>query len=200
MTDEEHVLVIPAARLELLGQFHEFRPFCPDAFRALLDPNHMQFLPRGAVEEDPSYKQLIPYAILEATIDGRVALFQYTRGGGQGERRLHAKRSIGIGGHIAREDASADNPYRSGMLRELAEEVIVESAYQEELVGFIFDDSTAVGQVHLGVVHQLKLELPAVRAREADLLDSGFATLDDLRAESDRLETWSRLCLERLYS
>lgn len=98
-------------------------------------------------------------------------IFQYTRGSGQGEKRLHAKRSIGIGGHISREDATGADLYRSGMERELSEEMIIEGAYQEQLLGFIYDDSSPVGRVHLGVVHLLTLENDSARARESEMID-----------------------------
>jgi predicted NUDIX family phosphoesterase len=197
---EEHVLVIPEARLNELGGFSGFRPFCGDAFQALLDPTFMEFRPRSSVEEDPSFKQLIPYVVLQAEIDGQPHLFQYTRGKGQGEKRLHALRSIGIGGHISREDATEGSDwYRSGMMRELTEETIIECDYREELVGFIFDDTSPVGRVHLGVVHRLYLASPAASAREKDLADSGFAPAVDLKQASDRFETWSQLVLANLF-
>ncbi len=196
---EEHVLVIPESRLQELGAFSGFREFCPQAFQALLNPQFMQFRPRSTVEEDPTFKQLIPYAILEADIDGSTSVFQYCRGQGQGEKRLHAKRSIGVGGHISQEDAEGDDLYRSGMLRELSEEMVLEADYQEELVGFIFDDSSPVGRVHLGVVHRLRLQAPRARAREAELIDSGFVAVSELKHSLAEFETWSQLCLENLY-
>ncbi len=139
---EEHVLVIPEARLELLGNFSGFAPFKQESFQAILDPKYMQFRPRSQVEEDPTFKQLIPYCILQVGQGHSQQLFQYTRGKGQGEKRLHAKRSIGIGGHISREDASGADLYRSGMQRELDEEVVVGGPYKERLIGFIYDDTT----------------------------------------------------------
>ncbi|MBX3424023.1 MAG: phosphoesterase [Pirellulaceae bacterium] len=196
---EEHVLVIPETRLQLLGQFYGFRPFCPDTFQALLNPDYMEFRPRSSVEDDPSFKQLIPYIILQTHIDGSPHVFQYTRGSGQGEKRLHALRSLGIGGHISREDATGADLYRSGMMRELTEETIIESDYQEELVGFIYDDTSPVGRVHLGVVHRLVLQSPNARARESHLTESGFACVSDLKSELDRFETWSQLCLVNLF-
>ena len=202
--NEEHVLVIPAERMQSLGGFSGFRPFCPQAFEALLNPDFMQFQPRRTVEEDPNFKQLIPYALLQTEVDDCPFLFQYIRGAGQGEKRLHAKRSVGIGGHISREDAVGDDLYRSGMLRELNEELILECDYEEKLVGFIFDDTSPVGRVHLGVVHLLNVPPTAhadglVRAREADLVDSGFEAVAGLKQDLDSLETWSRLCLENLF-
>ncbi len=196
---EEHVLVIPAGRLSELGSFSGFRPFCPDAFEALLNPQFMEFRPRSTVEEDPSFKQLIPYAILQADVDGASQVFQYTRGKGQGEKRLHALRSIGIGGHISREDVGGDDLYRSGMMRELSEEMILGAEYQEELVGFIFDDTTPVGRVHLGIVHRLTLDAPHAKAREDELIESGFEDVEHLKNDLDGFETWSQLCLRNLF-
>lgn len=196
---EEEVLVIPEERLSLLGNFTGFRPFNQAALDALLNPEFMDFRPRSSVEDDPTFKQLIPYVILQAEVDGAQSVFQYTRGKGQGEKRLHALRSVGIGGHISREDASGDDLYRSGMLRELDEEVIIEAKYQEELVGFIYDDSSPVGRVHLGVVHRLTLESPQARNREAEIADSGFAAVSELLGCLDEFETWSQLCLTNLF-
>lgn len=198
MSDEE-VLVIPESRMELLGGFKGFRPFCEQTFQALLNPEFMEFRPRSQVEEDPSFKQLIPYVVLQCDFDGETQVFQYTRGKGQGEKRLHALRSVGIGGHISREDANGSDLYRSGMQRELSEETMIDSSYDEQLVGFIYDDSSPVGRVHLGVIHRLVLQSPAVRVREIDLTDSGFAPVNLLKAELDRFETWSQLCLVNLF-
>ena len=100
----EHVLVVPTPVFHALGHF---QGFCGDTDRylkGLLDPAHTSYRPRAAMEQDPTFKQLIPYVIFRHRDQaGRVSLFQYTRGKGQGEARLHAKRSIGIGGHISAE-------------------------------------------------------------------------------------------------
>ena len=53
-----------------------------------------------------------------------------------------------------------------------------------------------VGQVHLGVVHVLRAATDAVTKRESKITESGFKTLDELRAMRDRLETWSQICLD----
>ncbi len=199
MSTEEHVLVIPESLLASLGAFSGFRPYSEDDFQRLLDPAHMQFRPRSTVEEDPTFKQLIPYAILEVDIDGNKSVFHYTRGKGQGEKRLHALKSIGIGGHISQEDAASSDLYRQGMLRELHEEVVLDAPFDEELVGFIYDDTTPVGRVHLGVVHKLTLKEPNARARESELIHSGYTAVEQLKQELDQFETWSQLCLTHLY-
>jgi predicted NUDIX family phosphoesterase len=155
------------------------------------------------MEEDPSFKQLIPYVIFRhRDAAGQISVFQYTRGKGQGEGRLHSKRSVGVGGHISIEDRSSDDavPYSEGMRRELAEEIIVDTPYTEQCVGLINDDETPVGRVHLGVVHIFDVEQPAVRPREAEILEAGFRPVDELLANLDGFETWSQICLRALFA
>ncbi len=197
---EEEVLVIPEERLKLLGAFSGYRPFNQQAFEALLNPDFMSFRPRSTVEEDPTFKQLIPYVVLQFNSPAGPSVFQYTRGKGQGEKRLHALRSVGIGGHISREDAAGNNDlYRAGMERELHEEVMLNAEFQEELVGFIYDDSSPVGRVHLGVVHRLILDSDDVSNRETEIADSGFQPVAEMLTKLDEFETWSQLCLTNLF-
>ena len=160
----EHVLVVPTELFHRLGHFQGFSPDAERYLDDLLSPRNTSYRPRHEVEHDPGFKQLIPYAIFRhRDAAGAVSLFQYTRGKGQGEARLHSKRSIGVGGHISAEDqvSAAAVPYLEGMRRELDEEVIVASPIlSDRCVGLINDDETPVGQVHLGVVHVIDLERP----------------------------------------
>jgi predicted NUDIX family phosphoesterase len=156
------------------------------------------------MEEDPSFKQLIPYVIIRHTdAAGVVQVFQYTRGRGQGEKRLHAKRSVGIGGHISSDDENANSsvhPYDEGMRRELDEEVIIDSPSTQQCVGLINDDESPVGRVHLGVVHILDLQRPNVRPHEADILECGFRPVQEMLRDLDGFETWSQICLRALFA
>ena len=126
-------------------------------------------------------------------------VFVYTRGSGQGEKRLHSKRSLGIGGHISSEDDDATDPYERGMRRELDEEVIITSPYRQACVGLINDDASEVGRVHLGIVHRFDLERPDVRPRESDLLEAGFMPVTRAKQLAEEFETWSRFCLDHLF-
>jgi predicted NUDIX family phosphoesterase len=198
---DERVLVVPTSLLHKVGHF---QGFCSESERyraVLLDKQHISFRPRNQMEEDPNYKQVIPYCVLRCG----ATVFRYTRGKRMGEKRLHALESIGVGGHISLADdrpliGGAELTYSEAMHRELDEEVVIESPYREQCVGLINDDSTPVGRVHLGVVHLFELERPEVRKREASLAQAGFATLDDLRRGRDRLETWSQICLDALFA
>ncbi len=192
----EHVLVVPTLLFRELGYFQGFTDQTRPYLNTLLDSAHTSYRPRDEVEEDPSYKQLIPYCIF--CHDGKV--FNYKRGKLQGEGRLHSKRSIGIGGHISSDDERADgSPYQEAMRREIDEEVYLETTYTERCVGLINDDETDVGKVHLGVVHIFDLDEPKVRAREESIIEAGFASPAELTGARDEFESWSQICLENLF-
>jgi len=191
----ERVLVVPTALFHEIGVFHGF---LGDAKREekyvsrLLDPKHLRYSPRAEMETDPSFKQIIPYVVLNW--QGQV--FHYTRGKKATESRLQTLRSIGVGGHISADDSNLfDSPYREAMFREVAEEVRLETKYTERCVGLINDDTTPVGQVHLGIVHVFDLEEPKVESREQALIRSGFAALSALRQHRLEFETWSQFLL-----
>ncbi len=198
MSPDEEVLCVEADLLRSLGYFEGFQPNVSGYLNALLLPENQSFQPRRTCETDPSFKQLIPYVLLMSNGGQEPHLFQYTRGKGQGEKRLHALRSIGVGGHISRSDADGNSWYETGLARELDEELILDEKPDCPIVGLIYDPSNEVGQVHLGIVHLMELSGPTARAREADLTDAGFVPLSQIWAEADRLETWSRICLENL--
>jgi predicted NUDIX family phosphoesterase len=198
----EQILVIPTQVFRDAGYFQGFQAEHAGYRDQLLDPAHTSYRARPEMEEDPSFKQLIPYVIFTyCDSAGVLHVFQYSRGKGGGEARLHAKRSIGIGGHISTLDAAESNAavYEAGMRRALDEEVEHADVRNEKLVGLINDDETPVGRVHLGVVHLIELDKPSVRAREKELTDSGFRPVHDLLNELDQFETWSQIALKALF-
>lgn len=191
----EQVLVVPTLLFHEIGYFQGFSSEPEPYLKTLLDPSYTSYRPRDQVEEDPSFKQLIPYCIFRH--DGK--LFHYKRGTAQGEERLHSKRSIGIGGHISSDDENAsDSPYLEGMRREIEEEVFIETEYSQRCVGLINDDQTEVGKVHLGIVHLFDLEAPKVLPREKSIKETGFAKPSELAYDLQNFETWSQICLEHI--
>jgi predicted NUDIX family phosphoesterase len=199
----ECVLVVPTALFRELGYFQGFTAQIDRYLPALFSPEHTSYRPRHEVEEDPSFKQLIPYVVFRhRDPQGGTHVFQYTRGKGQGEGRLHSKRSVGIGGHISADDVAAgghSTVYEEGMRRELAEEVAIDTPYTQRCVGLINDDRSDVGRVHLGVVHLFDVERPGVRALEPEIIEAGFRPIDQILADTSGFETWSQICLEALF-
>lgn len=212
MTEQtvEHVLAIPRVVFTAqAGGFQGFRAVSLDYLRFLLDSRALVFLPRPAAEEDPTHKQLIPYCTLRfspppAGDEERPAkLFSYLRGKGQGEARLHAKRSLGIGGHINPGDGDPQTDdgmarYGAAMTRELSEEVGL-GTYNNTMIGVINDDENPVGKVHLGIVHVLDVDDMAIEPREASLEDGRWDTIADLKARIDEFEPWSQILLKELF-
>lgn len=199
-TTTEHVLVVPTKLFHSIGHFQGFRSDYHPYIDQLLDPLHTSYRPRHEMETDPSFKQLIPYCIIRFQDSaGDVELFQYTRGKKQGEKRLHAKRSVGIGGHICTLDRGDACPYDVGMQRELDEEIAIGTSYQSSCVGLINDDQNDVGRVHLGVVHLIDVAEPVVKPREMEIEGAGFESIKDILFEIDQFETWSQICLKALF-
>jgi predicted NUDIX family phosphoesterase len=201
---EEKVLVVPTALFRELGYFQGFTANVSRYLPQLLEGGNLDYRPRSHMEEDPNFKQLIPYVLFRwVDANGTVHLFDYLRGSGQGERRLHAKRSVGVGGHISSVDAAvgaSKHAYREGMRRELDEEVVIDTRYSEQVIGLINDDETPVGRVHLGVVHLCHVEEPHIRPREADLLDAAFRPVANILPRLDQFETWSQIAIRALFS
>ncbi len=201
---EERILVVPTSLFHELGYFQGFSREINRYWPQLVDGDHVEYRARGEMESDPSFKQLIPYVLFRWTdAEGTPHLFEYQRGSGQGERRLHAKRSVGVGGHISSIDAEVGHVhdvYREGMRRELDEEVAIETPYTESVVGLINDDETPVGQVHLGMVHLCDVEKPVVRPREADILEARFTPVADILTRLEQFESWSEIAVRALFS
>lgn len=195
--DDERVLCVPTAAVDSLGHFQGFRADATRYLDNLLKPGLARFVRRGDCETDPALKQIIPYVVFATGQE----VFVYTRGKSAGESRLHALRSLGVGGHVAEEDAAGGctrEAYELALQRELDEEVRIGSPGAMRIVGLINDDSTPVGQVHLGVVHLYEIEKPIVEPLEDSLAEAEFVKLEFAHQVATEFETWSRICLENL--
>ena len=194
----ENVLVVRRSLFDELGSFHGLN-FEPRRYLdAFLSSKNNFFLSRAQAENDPTHKQIIPYAIIA---HGDTVL-HYVRGKKAGEQRLVSKGSIGIGGHMNDTDESLfawdENAYRAGVEREVNEEIKIESPFEDRIVALLNDDTTEVGQVHLGIVHVFRLAEPKVQKREAMITNLAFLSADELKARREALETWSQICVDSL--
>ncbi len=166
--------------------------------------DHGRWLDRPAAEQDPSVKQVIPYVVVRdrSTVNDRVFLMARTDAGG--DSRLHRRASIGVGGHLNPVDSTdgatgPTDPLTAGLRREWQEELDADWDPDFALMGFLNDDRNPVGAVHLGVVFVVEAAGRPVRVRERDKLSGSMATVDELHAGWDRLETWSQLVAEAIW-
>lgn len=196
----EKVLVVPRRLFDEIGAF-EGLSFDVDRYLPrFLDPENNFFMSRDEAENDPTHKQIIPYALFHH--EGRI--LHYVRGKKSGEQRLASKGSVGIGGHINSDDAAAASlerdTYMTGVDREMNEELHINSPYRQRIVALLNHDDNEVGRVHLGVVHLFDLDAPEVAPNEAEILETQFLEPWALRdhARYALLESWSQACVDGL--
>lgn len=154
---------------------------------------------RGDMEEDPSYKQLISYAIVTSGDETLV----YKRLTGGGENRLHGLLSIGVGGHM--NDIEDVKDIKEKMFinasRELEEEVGIKETELKsfEVIGLINDDNNEVGKVHIGLVFKVEVDKTHIFTNEEDTLELIWTKDSELHAQSP-FESWSELIIRDAYA
>ena len=180
----EHVYCLPADALP--EPQDEVLPLSNELYKRLAAEG--RFLPRAEVEEDPRWRQIIPYAVLERP--GNVFLVR--RLGAGTEARLHDRLSIGVGGHINPLDhANARDPLEGALARELREELRIR-AFFAQAVGLIHTSQTLVDRVHTGVLYRVRAP-GEVGVRETHKLAGGFVPWSEVGEKVAKLEGWSQM-------
>ena len=152
------------------------------------------FRNRGELEEDPSFKQIIPYAI----ISNKDSFFLFKRTSGQTENRLHNKLSLGVGGHMnpGKPDESKEQYLINELRRELFEEVRLSNDCRIEeirFIGFINDDTIPVGRFHVGLLFNIQVSNKDVVVNEPEKMTGDWIAKADLDKFYKAMETWSRI-------
>ncbi|XBW79722.1 hypothetical protein ABRD05_14130 [Bacillus velezensis] len=162
---------------------------------------HFFEIRRGDAEEDPRFKQPIPYVVIRRDDE----VFVYERLAGGGESRLHNKLSLGFGGHMNPMEgaASFSEVLKQNTDRELAEELYIREEDKQNIVtlGLINDDENDVGKVHIGILSALQLASAAqVEVKEKDQIAGRWMKLSELKEENvyQRLEAWSQFVADIL--
>ncbi len=190
---QEHILVVP--RDTLFAQQPSWHGIKKDGLNEFLETikTHQEFHLRSSMEQDPRYKQIIPYLIFR---HGQT-YFLMQRTAHTTEQRLKNKLSIGIGGHMRQEDMINGSTVFDWARREFHEEVFYSGRLEVTPLGMINDDTTEVGQVHIG----LALLLDGFNGQisvKSELKSGTLVSLEELRRVSPDLETWSQMVLELL--
>ena len=155
------------------------------------------FFGRSELEEDPSFKQIIPYAI----ISNKESFYLFRRTSGQTEKRLHNKFSLGVGGHMNPGDymGSREQYLTDELKRELFEEVrLLNGCLIEdiEFIGFINDDTIPVGRVHIGLLYNIHVSNKEVYINETDKMTADWIDKSDLAEFYEEMETWSEIAFD----
>lgn len=154
--------------------------------------NNYQFKRRGDVENDPSFKQVIPYMLFSHGDK----FFAYKYLGNAGEQRLvNNNYQLGVGGHINKEDGDeGKGVLEVGMMREWNEEVDFKgNLLHKKLVGIVNDDSMPVEQVHLGLVYHFVGDTPDINIKETDKMEGKLLDTKDLSADKINHSVWMQI-------
>ncbi len=187
---DEYVLVFPASLLQDIGPFQGIN-LDLDKYFEVIEKEH-RFLKRADVEEDTNFKQLIPYVIMQY----KKKILSYRRGQLLSEKRLLHNYSIGIGGHISVNDPNLfTTRYEEGMIREVQEEIYIDTEYESKAIALLNDDTNEVGRVHFGIIHVFSLAEPKIRKREKSINELRFVTLQEIKRNFLKYENWSKICI-----
>jgi predicted NUDIX family phosphoesterase len=204
---KEQVLVFPADAIDIFyddftkaGGVVKHAELVNMVLDDIFKSGRLHYMDRETAENDPNFKQVIPYTVL---MRGRTVLrYQRTKKGG--DARIHDKWSIGAGGHINPCDGdvhtgSSDDFYGAAFRRELLEEVSLEGYFVAPILGLIYDDSDAIGRVHFGIVHCLDVPHTATLGFKDPALANGeFRHVLDLKRSEEEFENWSKLVIDNL--
>ncbi len=153
----------------------------------------IEWIERKDVEIDFSYKQLIPYVILQKSDK---TLGCYKRHGS--EKRLHGLFSCGFGGHVEEGDTQNDlaKTLETGMFRELGEELsdFDKSLVELKYLGLINEKENEVGFVHLGIVFMAICKDGYTPKEASETKGLEWKTKEELC--NLKTELWTKLALE----
>ena len=190
--NDERILVVNRADLMPDGGWNGIKRVNFDHYLQIINEKK-QFLWRSEMENDPTYKQIIPYLIFNYNQH----YFLMQRQSTASEARLRNKYSLGIGGHIRQEDMTGTTSIFEWAKREFHEEVHYDGKLEIEPLGIVNDDTTTVGKVHLGFILLLKGNSGNIRVK-SELKSGSLVTLTDCQNYYENLETWSQKALKLL--
>lgn len=158
-----------------------------EMYRFLLE-NGM-FKERVLVEEDKSFKQVIPQGLLRH----RDKVYVNQRLSKQTESRLGYSHSLGVGGHLNPEDNLLPHMdiIQMGLHREMSEEVELPKPFSMRYIGITNDERTEVSQMHVGVWFEIGLLSDEVSVREKEKIDGFWRQLSELEDMSNLFESWA---------
>jgi len=191
---EEYVFAVPTKKLWRLIPYNE-KGLIPEKGEILKKiVQEGLFRRRSELEEDPSYKQIIPYGVITC----EDSFYLLKRSSGQREKRLHNLFTLGAGGHMnPGGNEEPDEQYLTNELRrELSEEVRLLSdccIKDIEFKGFINDDTIAVGRFHIGLLYIIRVSNKEICINEKDKMTAEWVTRSNLSEFYEGMETWSRI-------
>lgn len=207
MPDKEDYEIMVVAKSAIFSNNNLFTGYhsiseSPD-FESIINKNHIFTMRYADAENNENLVQPVCYTALVNNATKKVFLYKRSKKDKDyGERRLQGKYSIGLGGHVERQDTNSSNPLRESLEREVfKEEVEVIGNYSKpKLLGYIYDDSNKVGRVHFGLLYYAETDALSVFGRDPEITKEKFVTIKALEAmcrdSRIKIENWTRIALK----
>lgn len=201
---KRNILVV---KTQTIYQDHQFEWFVSSTDVDLEETilSHAEYLERGLMEQDPSYQQPIPYALI--VNPQTKCVIAYQRGGNNsatGEHRLYERRSLWVWGHVEQDEQDTPNPLDATIRKEVQEETGLTTIDQCTIIWYINDNSDQVGKVHLGVVYLITTSDTNVTVVDGEMQQVYFKTIqeidDMITSDYYDVESWSRIVREHCKS
>ena len=145
------------------------KPYDEANFEEIILKN-FEYQQRGKMEEDTSFQQPIPYVIIHNPETKTFVWYQ--RGdvnSASWEVRLLGKWSLGVWGHIEKEQENDENPIRSTVYKEIEEEIWLTDITNVKVLGYIVDSTVPVNLYHLWVVYIAETQTTSAEACDGEL-------------------------------
>ncbi|MDP3955145.1 MAG: hypothetical protein Q8Q15_02165 [bacterium] len=207
--EQEEILVIARKVLYPKGAHHGLRIENLEEIMEAIN-SHATFVPRFLepdsdptlldTEHDPSLKQIIPYMVF--VHNGQVFLMQ--RKDDHTEKRLAGQSTLGIGGHLRKNEFTDFHNYSSmaeaifaWAKREFVEEVDYQGDFKVTVLGLINDDTAPVHAVHAGLALLIEGDSSEIKAKD-EHKEGRMVSIDECAEDYDTLENWSKIVFETL--
>lgn len=195
---ERLILVVERAKFPSHIPQEGFIPMTNEQLDEICDLG--EFKIRNEMEENSSYKQLIPY--ITVICDGKILVYKRSTKGQ--DERLHERYSLGVGGHIdlVPEIKTQFDTFVESVEREVEEELGINIKYADtKLCGFINLDDGTINDFHIGVGITLTLDSLDLEQGETDVLvERQFLTPTEAMEMYDKMERWSQIFLREYLS
>lgn len=202
MRNEKSIMVVEKGLLFGNDYFEGFKPQNEINYESRILKNFI-YVKRGLAEQAAACKQPIGYSIIINPASKKVFAYQRSSHDEKyGEKRLQGKWSWGVGGHIEKFDVKTGDPIRGSVLRELEEEVRMDGKTEPKVLGYINNDSDAVGKVHFGILYVVETTSRIVKPLDAEIDNGRLRTIGELEeicsSPEFTVEAWSRIALNPL--
>lgn len=192
---QQNILCIASDKLFKYGKWQGLQTKHLETYYQLL-LQESEFRIRGELEKDPNYKQIIPQIVLRH--QHKYFLHQIKNGT---ESRLQDMMPLPLGGHVEEFDQNQEKDIlQTALERELYEEVTIDSQIiSKEFLGLIYlENGNSVNHVHVALAYLYELDGTDVHIAEDGLEEIGFVDLQYLQANTNNLNYWSRVIVDRL--